>query len=697
MKSKRLVIVSITFLLMLACVVPTPNAGPADNPTGSITAGSKDFGAEATSSNSVLLTWRATAGAQKYLLDLQTDGAGFLPLVELSADQTSYEDIGVPEAFVLTYRLRAQTASGTSDGLTLTITTPEAAPNPLTVKPNDYAPITWTPPTPDPNNPNVDPSIYFPPGFDPEHPEDFDPASAMQQVQASADIGPEGGSLSVTTPDNITYELIIPPGALEETTPIALIPVQTIDGLPFDGGLRGAVRIEPDGLVLDLPATLRITRADAMPLPEGMVTLAFGFDGSGEEFHLMPFAPAGQSGWYPGAAHLASLAGAPAHAGPLAEIALQQLKEYGIGDATPKKAAAVVKNNKPTAAEARLLNDLAFGEDNPELMPLVPRQRLAADKLLSLAQSEAPDWGQITVSLAQLEILNHYYGKDPSLKDKLAKILDLLADRLSKMLQANLEKCLTGDDFYAQAVVQKILGARPGSMYDALKKKLDPQLLKDVAGMQKKCNLALTIQSKIHEDDNASAAHDVEVEGRIDNLKFNFSNGKVFLTGRGTIHYTNVKILPKKYPKTWCDPWIPDNYASVFPDVIVTRIDLTFANVPNGVLQSVKMKAMTVRDNAAFTGKATCYDIDSSGKTTKTIVKYKIPTNGGSLWYGYFIASHMSTRVLDFVVHPSDNRPLNASANAIIATYFSDQPSFNPGYGTWSETSTFELVDTGPK
>ena len=417
----------------------------------------------------------------------------------------------------------------------------------------------------------------------------------------------------------------------------------------------------------------------------------------GEEFHLMPFAPADQTGLYPGAGHVASLAAAPTLAGPLADIAIQQLKEYGIGNATPKKAAAVVKSHKPTGAEESLLNELAYGEADPELAPLGSRQGMATAKLLSLAQSEAQDWGQMTTSLAQLEILMHYYGKDPKLTGDLAKILDLLLDRLSKMLKANPEKCLTNDDFYAQAVAQKILGAKPGSMYAALKKKLDPQLLKDVTEMNKKCKLSLTIKSKITEDDNASVENRVEVQGRIENLKFNFRNGKVFLTGRGNIQYSQFDIIPHRYPKTWCDPWTPNNVDSVMPSVIVTKIDLVFAKVPNGVLQEVKMKPMTVKDNAVFTGKMTCYDIDSSGKKSTSTVNQKIPAKTGSVWHGFFTVAHMTEKEYEFIVQPAGNLPLNNSGYPIIATYFSSRPSFSPGYGTWSEDSTFELVDTSQK
>jgi hypothetical protein len=694
MKSKPIFLMVLAVLIVsLSCMSTTQvsnNSGQTQAPQLS-----SPFAAEATSPMSVQLAWKPVAGVQKYLLAVRLGDSEFFPIAELPADQTSFEDFPVPDNSELTYRLQSVTSSATNDVGTATVKTSEIEPNPLTVQANDYAPIAWVPPTPDPNNPNVDPSAFYPPGFDPDHPESFDPANAMQQVQASADIGREGGTLSITTPDNITYELTFPPDALEESTFISLFPIETIDGLPFDGGLQGAVRIEPDGLMLDLPATLRITQADAAPLPEGMVTLAFGFDGSGEEFHLLPFAPAAQTGLYLGAGHVASLTAAPLRAGPLEKIALQQLKQYGIGVATPEKAALVVKSHSPTGAEERLLNELAYGEADPYLVPLGSRQGMATTKLLSLVKSDALDWGQMTTSLAQLEILSRYYGKDPKLADDLAKILDLLLDRLKKMLEANPGKCLTGDDSFAQAVAGKILGAKPGSMYAVLYQKLDPQLLKAVAGRQKKCTLFLTIQSKITEDDKVSVKNDVLVTGEIGPLKFNFKNGKVFLTGQKDLveFYKDVKISPYKTPdgKDWCEPWKPYNLGSVKPKAIVTKIDLVIAEGPGGVLQEVILSPMTIEDNTVFKGKLTCHHIDDTGKEIISSMDGRIPAEKGSLWNGLFIAAHMTARKYEFVVLPA------GSDEQIIARYISTRPSFSPGYGTWSEDTTFELVDKSPK
>jgi len=696
MKSKNIVFIVFALLVASLACSSTPTVGNSLSQTQAPLSLSP-FAAEATSPISVQLNWKPVTGVQKYLLAVRLGGSEFIPIAELPADQTSFEDIPVPDSSELTYRLQAVTSSATSEVGTETVTTTKFEPNPLTVQANEYAPIAWVPPTPDPKNPNIDPSIYLPPGFDIDHPENFDPANAMQQVQASTDIGPEGGTISITTPDNITYELTFPPDALDESTFISLIPIETIDGLPFDSGLQGAVRIEPDGLMLDLPATLRITRADAAPLPDGMVALAFGFDGSGEEFHLMPFAPAAQIGFFPGAGHVASPAAAPTYAGPLVDIALQQLKDYGYVNATPKKAAAVVKSHPPTSAEERLLNELAYGEADPELAPLGSRQGMATAKLLSLAQSDALNWSQMTTSLAQLEILERYYGKDPKLTGDLAKILALLLDRLKKMLEANPEKCLTGDDPFAQAVAGKILAAKPGSMYAELYQKLDSQLLKVVSERQKKCKLFLTITSKITEDDKITVKNEVLVSGEIGPLKFNFKNGKVFLTGQGNIEnfYSNMVISPYPLPMDKCEPWTPDNLDKVNPQVIVTKIDLVIAEGPNGALQEVKLSPMEISDKTVFTGKMKCKHTQDDGKIINVVVPGKVPAKTGSLWNGFFVVAHSAETEYEFDVLPADSSDL--FGHPIFARYISDRPSFKPGYGTWSENSIFELVDKSSK
>ncbi len=269
------------------------------------------------------------------------------------------------------------------------------------------------------------------------------------------------------------------------------------------------------------------------------------------------------------------------------------------------------------------------------------------------------------------------------------------------MLKNNPEKCLTGDDPYAQAVARKILGSK-SSFYRGVKKilnEVDPQLLKDVAERQKKCKLYLTIDSKITEDDRVSVKNEVLVAGEIGPLKFNFKNGKVFLTGQVDIEnfYQDVKISPYKTPdgKDWCEPWQPDDLDSVKPKAIVTKIDLVIAEGPNGVLQQVELLPMLISDKTIFQSMMNCTHIQEDGTIIKYSLSQKIPAKKGSLWNGLFIAAHMAEREYKFVVLPADSR--NLLGHPLIARYISDRPSFSPGYGTWSENTTFELVDKSSK
>ena len=101
-------------------------------------------------------------------------------------------------------------------------------------------------------------------------------------LAVSADIGPGGGTVSVTGSDGTRYDLTIPARALAATTSITLTPVASLAGLP-GGNDAHAVEFAPDGLAFAVPATLRIT--PATPLTD---TVGLAYTGSGEDFTLAP-------------------------------------------------------------------------------------------------------------------------------------------------------------------------------------------------------------------------------------------------------------------------------------------------------------------------------------------------------------------------------------------------------------------------
>lgn len=105
----------------------------------------------------------------------------------------------------------------------------------------------------------------------------LDNVSATQVIPAS------GGELSVTGSDGSRYTLSIPAGALEVSTEISMTPITAIDGLPFSGGLGGAVKLEPSGLGFFDFVTLTIEPANPIALEKQIL---FGFEASGEDLHL---------------------------------------------------------------------------------------------------------------------------------------------------------------------------------------------------------------------------------------------------------------------------------------------------------------------------------------------------------------------------------------------------------------------------
>jgi CARDB len=116
--------------------------------------------------------------------------------------------------------------------------------------------------------------------------------STLGTGEVSEEIDMEaGGTLSTSGADGTLYTLEIPADALLETTKITMTPIDSIagssDAFEFDGGLGGAVELEPHGLRLYQPATLTIEPASAPPVDHDPV--GFAYDEGGEEFHLYPW------------------------------------------------------------------------------------------------------------------------------------------------------------------------------------------------------------------------------------------------------------------------------------------------------------------------------------------------------------------------------------------------------------------------
>jgi hypothetical protein len=129
------------------------------------------------------------------------------------------------------------------------------------------------------------------PEFELETPHPVTVTPVLSTYQAAGAITPgDGGIVTATGSDGTQYTLDVPAGAVVEPVEIGLIPVTSIGGLPFSGGLQAAVQIEPDGLQLYKLATLTIIPAKSVPHDD---QIGFGYHGSGDEFHLQPIGKVG--------------------------------------------------------------------------------------------------------------------------------------------------------------------------------------------------------------------------------------------------------------------------------------------------------------------------------------------------------------------------------------------------------------------
>lgn len=181
-------------------------------------------------------------------------------------------------------------------------------------------------------------------------------------------VSPGGGDVSARLENGTRVILRIPPGALLQSTEITVTPIDAIDGLPFAGGLAGAVRVTPDDTPLLGLAVLRFE--SRQPGPSG--TGAAGFAIRGErEFHLYPFLRLLDPRQGPGLR---------------VELRLARFGTYGVALATEDEVAAAV-THRPADHVARVEQRLA------EAFPRVKRDARGWSLMPAVhAAQVAPGW-----------------------------------------------------------------------------------------------------------------------------------------------------------------------------------------------------------------------------------------------------------------------------------------------------------------
>jgi hypothetical protein len=260
--------------------------------------GVEEFSAQATSLVAVRLKWQSVVDAGGYQIEARYGGGEFFPVAEVAADQTSYDHFTVPGNTDLTYRLSAITGAARVEIASATVAMPDLVPNPWVVQPMPAVPSVGdipdftALPTLDPGNP--DPSVLatltaFADAFG-----SGSSAPQPQPIWVKKDIGPEGGTLTLTAPSQRVFSLEVPAGALDEMTPLYLVPIGEIADFPFSDGHLGAVQIHPP-IPFGGPLILTIESPDDQAVASDPITVGFSVSSFNNELSLAPIYAAGSN------------------------------------------------------------------------------------------------------------------------------------------------------------------------------------------------------------------------------------------------------------------------------------------------------------------------------------------------------------------------------------------------------------------
>lgn len=96
----------------------------------------------------------------------------------------------------------------------------------------------------------------------------------------------EGGSVSVTDQNGVTFTLSIPANSLLGPEEISLTPLASLEGMPYGDGTAVGVMFGPEGLVLAKAGELKIEMPEGSDLSDAF---AFATFAGGEDFHLTPW------------------------------------------------------------------------------------------------------------------------------------------------------------------------------------------------------------------------------------------------------------------------------------------------------------------------------------------------------------------------------------------------------------------------
>lgn len=382
---------------------------------------------------------------------------------------------------------------------------------------------------------NIDPESFNEENFDPES------LGLMPTiVAASQEIGPEGGSVSVSGTNGIQYTYTIPPGALDDTIVFTIKPVAGMEGAPLTGGLIGAAVIEPVGLDLNEPAILTIT-----PLPGTVIA-------GGEVLSTFEFYPDGSEFFFTGAydeADATALAGTPKLAAliPQADgwvmqpwdIPQQRTGPAGTGRTTRSAIRDNAINHPPSNRRSRTIQNSTAQLD--DLAPLIPSSYLNMNRI-----SQSLSGWMDTLSLLDETgtRYNNAADKQQALEWMETSIKNVIL-QFEKNFKRNLQNCVAKDDYDAYFAAQSLKNPRSAFgkiIAERYKKAYGSATIDEVIRKAARCNLKLEIQSTVivkGQDLLQTLSVTAEVPLKIHYDSTTFS---VYYTGSGKIIYNQNSI-----------------------------------------------------------------------------------------------------------------------------------------------------------
>lgn len=97
-----------------------------------------------------------------------------------------------------------------------------------------------------------------------------------------------GRSVLTATEEGVLFELVVPPEAFIGDQEASIAPA-SVTSLPTAAGAVAAVDLQPDGLIFEKQATLRITVPPGLPnAPSDGALVGFGWSAEGADFHMRP-------------------------------------------------------------------------------------------------------------------------------------------------------------------------------------------------------------------------------------------------------------------------------------------------------------------------------------------------------------------------------------------------------------------------